>query len=131
MPNWSPLPPVEQAPTQVPMSVACRPCRVGDHPPFRSPSVQPPPADRQGTGAQADDHLLRSFVLAQKACPVLNANAEREGALFATVSRLDGAFGLRSIDPDRRVESGGLAGLSKTAGWEWPKVACRAFDLDA
>jgi hypothetical protein len=27
--------------------------------------------------------------------------------------------------------SGGLAGLAKTAGHEWPEVTCKAFDLSA
>ena len=26
-------------------------------------------------------------------------------------------------------ESGGLSGLAKTAGHEWPEVACKAIDL--
>ena len=51
------------------------------------------------------------------------------GAIFTTVSRLDGSFGFGSgsalVDP----LSGGLAGLAKTAALEWPEVSCKAIDL--
>ena len=50
-------------------------------------------------------------------------------ALFATVARLDGAFGLRGLPLDHEPIAGGLAGLVKTAGHEWPEVACKAIDL--
>ncbi len=52
------------------------------------------------------------------------------GALLATVSRLDGAFGLAELngaDP----ASGGLAGYAKTAAQEWPGVICKALDVPA
>ena len=47
-----------------------------------------------------------------------------------TVSRLDGAFGLRGLAATVDPTCGGLAGLAKTAGHEWPEVACKAIDLD-
>ena len=41
---------------------------------------------------------------------------------------MDGAFGLKScVNPI----SGGLAGILKTAGKEWPEVHCKAIDLAA
>jgi NAD(P)-dependent dehydrogenase (short-subunit alcohol dehydrogenase family) len=59
----------------------------------------------------------------------LRRAAATGGAICATVSRLDGAFGCGSatilIDP----LSGGLAGLTKTASREWPEVNFRAIDL--
>ena len=42
---------------------------------------------------------------------------------------MDGAFGFGELDPRRDPVDGGLAGLSKTAGWEWPEVGCKAIDL--
>jgi len=53
----------------------------------------------------------------------------RRAGLVATVARLDGAFGLAGLDPDRPAIDGGLAGLTKTVAQEWPHVAARAFDV--
>ena len=50
-------------------------------------------------------------------------------ALLATVSRLDGHFGLAGLAADLDPISGGLAGLTKTASHEWPSVHCKAIDL--
>ena len=50
--------------------------------------------------------------------------------MLVTVSRLDGAFGLRGLAMHGEPTSGGLAGLAKTAGHEWPEVHCKAIDLD-
>jgi len=47
---------------------------------------------------------------------------------IATVSRIDGAFGLRGVAGDRPAIDGGLAGLTKTVAREW-SVPARAFDL--
>ncbi|MBW2464018.1 MAG: SDR family NAD(P)-dependent oxidoreductase, partial [Deltaproteobacteria bacterium] len=76
--------------------------------------------------AITDKSLKALFALAQKAGAKL---AGREAAVFATVSRLDGAFGLEA--PTCLVTSGGLAGLAKTAHFEWSRVTCKAFDVDA
>ena len=57
--------------------------------------------------------------------------ATRQGAtLFATVARIDGAFGLNHPSVDADATPGGLAGLVKTARLEWPEVSCKAIDLD-
>ena len=82
--------------------------------------------------AGADDSFMQTaFSLLQKAETGLNAAAGQSAAVFATVSRLNGSFGLQpgaaAVDP----LSGGLAGLSKTAAHEWPQVACKAIDLAA
>ncbi len=80
----------------------------------------------------ADDLFLENaFVLLKSAAPALRQAGESGGgALFATISRLDGAFGCGSdtdiIDPI----SGGLAGFSKTAAREWPEVFCKAIDVE-
>jgi acyl transferase domain-containing protein/NAD(P)-dependent dehydrogenase (short-subunit alcohol dehydrogenase family)/acyl carrier protein len=58
--------------------------------------------------------------------------AGRSGAaVFATVARLDGAFGLAELSPEADPTAGGLAGLVKTARHEWPEVSCKAIDLAA
>jgi acyl transferase domain-containing protein/NAD(P)-dependent dehydrogenase (short-subunit alcohol dehydrogenase family)/acyl carrier protein len=49
---------------------------------------------------------------------------------FVTVSTLGGSFGLGGLASGVDPSSGGLAGLSKTAGHEWPEVNCKAIDLD-
>ncbi|MCF6267990.1 MAG: SDR family NAD(P)-dependent oxidoreductase [Desulfuromusa sp.] len=78
----------------------------------------------------ADDlFLLNAFKLLQKVEPALHLSAESGGAFFATVSRLDGYFGLGMTGTINDSLSGGLAGLSKTAALEWPTIHCKALDL--
>jgi NAD(P)-dependent dehydrogenase (short-subunit alcohol dehydrogenase family) len=55
-------------------------------------------------------------------------SAEKDGALFAAVTRLDGAFGFKGRGIDHPFQ-GGLAGLVKTAAVEWKNVRCRVFDI--
>ncbi len=78
-----------------------------------------------------DDFLREAFRLMQLAGPLLVAGAQKAGSFMATVARLNGRFGLPEGGPVKDALSGGLAGLSKTAGHEWPEVSCRAFDLPA
>ncbi|MDX2481754.1 MAG: SDR family NAD(P)-dependent oxidoreductase [Desulfuromusa sp.] len=78
----------------------------------------------------ADDLFLRNaFKLLQKVEPALHNSAERGGAFFATVSRINGYFGLGATKLINDSLSGGLAGLSKTAALEWPSIHCKALDL--
>ncbi|MEE9208996.1 MAG: SDR family NAD(P)-dependent oxidoreductase, partial [Kiloniellales bacterium] len=76
--------------------------------------------------AATDADMEALFALAQKGGRVLS---RQSAAVFATVSRLDGAFGFQA--PPENVLSGGLAGLAKTAHCEWTTVTCKAVDLDA
>ena len=62
--------------------------------------------------------------------PALERSAARGGAALLTVSRLDGSFGLTGLGRDASPTAGGLAGMAKTAGHEWPGVHCKAVDLD-
>ena len=72
-----------------------------------------------------------AFRLIRAAGPLLRGQAAQGGvAALVTVSRLDGAFGLEGLGSTVEPISGGLAGLSKTASWEWPDVHCKAVDLD-
>ncbi|MGA8178762.1 MAG: SDR family oxidoreductase, partial [Desulfobacterales bacterium] len=70
----------------------------------------------------------QAFSLAKFFGPDLLHSAEKGGALFASVTRLDGAFGFKGRGIDHPFQ-GGLAGLVKTAAVEWENVRCRAFDI--
>jgi acyl transferase domain-containing protein len=79
--------------------------------------------------------LGQAFQLLQHAEAALLKAAGRGDAVLATVSRLNGRFGLNAAGaPAESLAdplSAGLAGLAKTAGHEWADVTCRAFDLPA
>ena len=75
----------------------------------------------------ATDDFLKAALFGAKRVAAALRNAG--GAVFATVSRMDGAFGFGDLDPRRDPVDGGLAGLAKTAAWEWPEVQCKAIDL--
>ena len=80
--------------------------------------------------AGADEGFLEdAFLLLKSAAPALRRAAAGGGAIFATVSRLDGFFGFGSGSSLLDPFSGGLAGLAKTAAREWPEVSCKAMDL--
>jgi acyl transferase domain-containing protein len=79
--------------------------------------------------AMSDDQLRATLLCVRRAGPALRAAGQRGGAFLATVSRLDGAFGLVGLDPGREPVDGGLAGLAKSAGQEWAEVHCKALDL--
>jgi NAD(P)-dependent dehydrogenase (short-subunit alcohol dehydrogenase family)/acyl carrier protein len=76
-----------------------------------------------------DGWLKDSLFGAQRAADALRRAGRDGGAIFVTVSRMDGAFGLGELDPRRAAVDGGLAGLAKTAAHEWPEVQCKAIDL--
>ena len=72
--------------------------------------------------------LKDALILAKRFAPSLAACADQGGAFFATITRLDGAFGLKGKGMTHPL-SGGLAGLAKTAAIEWEDVHCRAIDV--
>jgi acyl transferase domain-containing protein/NAD(P)-dependent dehydrogenase (short-subunit alcohol dehydrogenase family) len=78
---------------------------------------------------QEERFLKHSFVLAKQFGPDLLDSGETHGALFATITRLDGAFGFKGRGMNAPLQ-GGLAGLAKTASLEWENVCCRAMDID-
>ncbi|MFZ2039775.1 MAG: SDR family NAD(P)-dependent oxidoreductase, partial [Desulfobacterales bacterium] len=86
----------------------------------------PGPASAAGGGSE---DLKMAFRLTQRAEPGLRAAAARQGALLASVTRLDGAFGFKGGAIDDPYQ-GGLAGLVKTAAIEWAPVTCHALDVD-
>ncbi|MBJ6750283.1 type I polyketide synthase [Geomonas anaerohicana] len=80
--------------------------------------------------AGTDDLFLENaFRLLKNAAAALGESGRAEGAVCVTVSRLDGAFGFGSGKTLKDPLSGALAGLTKTAAFEWPEVACKAIDL--
>ncbi|MEE8541166.1 MAG: SDR family NAD(P)-dependent oxidoreductase, partial [Desulfobacterales bacterium] len=78
---------------------------------------------------ETSDWLKEAFRITRMAAPGLLASAQSGGALFATITRIDGAFGFKQTR-FRNPEQGGLAGLAKTAALEWSGVTCHAFDID-
>ena len=78
--------------------------------------------------AAREAELRTAFRRARALAASLKNAAEAGGALLATISRQEGAFGLQQpINPIQ----GGLSGLAKTAAREWPAVRCRALDVAA
>jgi acyl transferase domain-containing protein/acyl carrier protein/NAD(P)-dependent dehydrogenase (short-subunit alcohol dehydrogenase family) len=77
-----------------------------------------------------DSFIKNSFRLLQKAASSLREAGGKNGAVFATISRMDGYSGLKNMNPEIKALSGGLAGLSKTAGHEWPEVSCKSLDIE-
>ncbi|MCP4898690.1 MAG: SDR family NAD(P)-dependent oxidoreductase [bacterium] len=76
-----------------------------------------------------DAFLSDAFRVLQQAEVGLRGTGAGAGAVFATVSRLDGCFGLGDGASNWNPICGGLAGLSKTARLEWPDVRCVALDV--
>ena len=87
-------------------------------------------------GGCKEGFLKQAFRLMQLAAPSLRRTGaggqvrDSGHAIFATVSRLDGAFGFGELGAKADAVSGGLAGLVKTASHEWPEVHCKAIDLN-
>ncbi|MBJ6800868.1 type I polyketide synthase [Geomonas propionica] len=80
--------------------------------------------------AGTDDLFLENaFQLLKNAAAALGESGRADGAVCVTVSRLDGAFGFSSTKNLKDPLSGALAGLTKTAAFEWPEVSCKAIDL--
>jgi len=77
----------------------------------------------------SEQRLKHAFTLTKRVGPMLRKAAAGGGALFATVSRMDGAFGLTGGAFD--AVQGGLAGLTKTVAREWPALRCTALDVSA
>jgi NAD(P)-dependent dehydrogenase (short-subunit alcohol dehydrogenase family)/acyl carrier protein len=77
-----------------------------------------------------EQDLKDTFALTQHLAPNLLAAANEGDTLFATVSRMDGAFGFKQKETIHPVQ-GGLAGLAKTAAIEWENICCHAIDIAA
>ena len=76
-----------------------------------------------------EEFLKNVFMLTSHIAGDLIKSAKNGGAVFATITGLDGAFGFKGGAVLSPV-SGGLAGLAKTASIEWEQVSCHALDID-
>jgi malonyl CoA-acyl carrier protein transacylase len=86
--------------------------------------VQDPASDNM------EQDLKVAFALTKDLAPNLLDDANDGQAVFATISRMDGAFGFNRKAAIHPVQ-GGLAGLAKTAAIEWENVCCHAIDIAA
>ncbi|QVL33361.1 SDR family NAD(P)-dependent oxidoreductase [Telmatocola sphagniphila] len=77
-----------------------------------------------------DDLPTKAFRWIKHASRGLQETARHGAAFLVTVTRMDGFFGLKTIDPNRDVLSGSFSGLAKTAAFEWPTVDCKSIDFD-
>jgi len=72
--------------------------------------------------------LKNAFLLTKQLGQDLLDSGTKSGALLATITRLDGAFGFKGRGIGTPLQ-GGLAGLAKTASLEWKNVCCHAIDI--
>ena len=91
--------------------------------------ARPDPTAKPLWSEASERRLKDAFALTKRVGPMLREAAAGGGALFATVSRMDGAFGLTGGAFD--AVQGGLAGLTKTVAREWPALRCKALDVSA
>ena len=92
--------------------------------------LAPPDPTANPIWSEASEHRLKdAFALTKRVGPMLREAAAGGGALFVTVSRMDGAFGLTGGTFD--AVQGGLSGLTKTVAREWPALRCKALDVAA
>ncbi|MCD6293720.1 MAG: SDR family NAD(P)-dependent oxidoreductase, partial [Deltaproteobacteria bacterium] len=76
-----------------------------------------------------DRFISNAFELLRIAEKSLRKIREDGIARFVTVTFMDGKFGFGNDSKEMGPTQGGLAGLSKTAGHEWPEVGCLALDI--
>ncbi|MEX2186221.1 MAG: SDR family NAD(P)-dependent oxidoreductase [Pirellulales bacterium] len=87
------------------------------------------PTKRDAAVHDTNRFIADAFRIIQRVGPGLRETGRTSAAVLATVSRLDGRFGLGDRLPSDPV-SGALAGLTKTAALEWPEVQAKAIDVD-
>ncbi|MEA3279363.1 MAG: SDR family NAD(P)-dependent oxidoreductase, partial [Thermodesulfobacteriota bacterium] len=85
-------------------------------------------SQNNGSNLPDDTFLKKAFELTSRVAGELLDSAEKGGAVFATITSLDGAFGFKGKGINNPLQ-GGLAGLAKTASIEWEKVNCHAIDI--
>jgi acyl carrier protein len=86
-------------------------------------------ATQNKTFNETDELFLKNaFLLTSRTAPALMESGKSKGAIFATVTCLDGCFGFKGEGVSNPLH-GGLAGLSKTAAIEWNDVCCHAIDI--
>jgi polyketide-type polyunsaturated fatty acid synthase PfaA len=93
-----------------------------------SPATQPEGATGLPFDEAENRRVKQVFLLAKHLKNSLTQAATQGRACFLTVARLDGNLGLGQHG-DFGAVGGGLFGLTKSLGQEWPGVHCRALDL--
>ncbi len=88
-----------------------------------------PEPEAEPEAEKANPDLKDAFLLANHVALDLLDSAGKGGAIFATITRLDGAFGFKGRGIVNPMQ-GGLIGLAKTAAIEWKGVCCRAIDIE-
>ena len=91
-------------------------------------SINNDPPHRTAWNQQDDLFLKDAFALTRHVARDLLDSAKKSGAVFATITRMDGAFGFKGQELSNPLQ-GGLAGLAKTASIEWKNVCCHALDI--
>jgi len=86
-------------------------------------------AEAPATWEDASDRLAHAVMLAKHVQLPLARAADGGRAAFITVSRLDGAFGLRGTASEPAALLGSLQGMVKTLASEAPELFCRALDI--
>ena len=92
----------------------------------------PVPLDGTRLYPEADKAIVRQvFLMAKHLKQTLTEAAHGSRSNFFTITALDGAFGLgrRLHSQTFSAMTGGLFGLTKTLGHEWPNVFCRGIDV--
>lgn len=79
--------------------------------------------------SHASKTQLKSTFLAAKSLKPLLTDPDLPRAWHVTVDRFDGKLGLAGSGSSARRTGGGISGLAKTLGQEWPSVFCRNLDL--
>jgi NAD(P)-dependent dehydrogenase (short-subunit alcohol dehydrogenase family)/acyl carrier protein len=87
------------------------------------------PAEKINESSQDEAFLKDAFAVTSLISRQLIDSAADGGAVFATITSLDGAFGFKGNGMANPV-MGGLAGLAKTASIEWDSVRCHAIDIE-
>jgi acyl transferase domain-containing protein len=79
----------------------------------------------------SDEFIRKAFKLVQRSGSSLKQAhaATSHHVLLAAVTRLGGGFALNPGDGAIEPLTAALAGIIKTAGHEWPQVACKVIDL--
>ncbi len=81
-----------------------------------------------GKDCHEDSFLKDAFMLTRHVTRDILESVGQGGAIFASVSLIDGAFGFKGKGVKNPLQ-GGLAGLVKTAAVEWENVCCHALDI--
>ena len=85
--------------------------------------------DKKNLWSERDEQFIKqSFSLAHHFAEDLCSSAAKGGAVFATITRMDGCFGFKGKGVLHPLH-GALGGITKTAAIEWEGVCCHAVDI--